>query len=150
MESRSRVIFAMALGVAACLALGGVPALADEARTQEAAEVAETVAPAGEIPVSVAGMTVFIDAESGQLRPPTAEEAAALSAAMQSLFSGASLAAPREFALKDGGVAVDVGLSQLDFSVATVGADGVEFNCLDSAHAAEEHVHNQTPTTEEK
>lgn len=150
MEKKAKVTIVLALCAVASLAFGGVSAAADEADSQTGTTAVETAEAAGDIPVSVAGMTVFIDPETGQLRPPTAEEAAALAAAMQSLFSAESLEPPREIALKDGGVAIDVGLSQLDFSVATVGANGVEFKCLDSAHAAEEHVHNQVPTTEER
>ncbi len=150
MEKRSGVSFALVLGVAAFLALGGVPTVADEADSQSDTNVVETVESEGDIPVSVAGLTVFIDRDTGQLRPPTAEEAAALAAALQSLFGTETLAPPQEIALKGGGAAIDVGLSQLDFSVATVGADGVEFKCLDSAHAAKQHVHNQVAATEEK
>lgn len=150
MEKKSVVILALAL---AFLALGGMIAVAEEAETQTDATAAETVETDGDIPVSIGGMTVFIDRETGELRQPTAKEARALAREMQKMFGSGLRAtiAPEAIALKGGGVAVDLGLSQLDYSVATVDADGqVRFECLDSAHDAKAHVHNQIDSPEEK
>lgn len=138
------------LALAVVALLGGV-AVADE--TQTNAEPADGLKAGGDTPVSVAGMTVFIDEETGELRQPSAEEAAALSEAMRRMFaaSAAPAAAQEERATETGGVALAVGPEQLNFSVATVAADGtVRFECLDSAHAAQAHVHGQVETPEER
>lgn len=108
---------------------------------------------AGSAPL--AGMTVFIDEETGEFRAPTAEEAAALSAAMQKLLAPASrsvaaqTASPRKFA--NGTVGVRLGLSQMAFSTATVGADGkITQSCAHGPEQAMEHLHNHVATAEEK
>lgn len=155
MQRRFVLTSLLVVGVIATFALGGAFAATDEAETQTpngpATELADT---ARELPVSVAGMTVFIDPETGKFRAPTAEEAAALTVALQSNFAGRQPRSFREIQLDNGGVAIDVGLSQLDFSVATIGPDGIEYDCLDSAHAAHGHVHgdapNQAPIREER
>lgn len=145
---RWTLAFGCALCASAIMVFGGLPAVADD--VEPPSELAEDT-PASDIPVSVGGMTVWIDAETGQLRQPTAEEAAALSAAMHEMFRApaAAAAAPAAgFALDGGGVGIDLGLSQLDFSVATVEADGtVAFKCLDSGHEAAAHVHGPSETT---
>lgn len=151
---RSRLTFALVLPALAVLVLGASLALAGEVATQADSTAPPTAEPDAEgMPVSVAGMTVWIDPDTGQLRQPTAEEAAALSAAMQRMFAAAERS-PSTFAKTtrtDGSVVVNVGLGLLDFSVATVGADGeVAFHCLDSAHSASDHVHDRVETQEEK
>lgn len=150
MKKKVGVICAMVL---ALVAFGSLAAVADEAETRDGAEAAERIAPEGTMPVSVAGMTVFIDKETGELRQPSAEEAAALGQAMQRMMeaSAGAAAAQEERATETGGVALAVGPEQLNFSVATVAADGtVRFECVDSAHAAEAHVHGQVETPEER
>lgn len=136
----------------ALVALLGAPAVADE--TRDEVKVPERMKTDSGTPVSVAGMTVFIDEETGELRQPSPEEAAALAEAVRRMFeasAGSAAAAPEEQATKTGGVALAVGAEQLNFSVATVAADGtVRFECLDSAHAAEAHVHGQIETAEER
>lgn len=150
MEKKFGIILVLAL---AFLALGGLMAVAEEAETQTDATAIEPVEADGDVPVSIGGMTVFIDRETGALRQPTAEEAAILAKEMRKMFGlGTRVAAtPKQFASKGGGVAVDLGLSQLDYSVATVNADGqISFSCLDSANDAKDHVHNQVDSPEEK
>jgi hypothetical protein len=151
MKKKSGAIFALALVL---VAFGSLAAVADEEATPVGTEVPSTMEAEGVIPVPIAGMTVFIDEETGELRQPSAEEAAALAKAMQKMFgasAGLAPAASAESVTATGGVALEVGPDQLNFSVATVAADGtVRFECLDSAHAAEAHVHGPIETAEDK
>ena len=106
-------------------------------------------------PAPVAGMTVFIDEETGEFRAPSAAEAAELAAAMQSMLTpgarSAAAATPTEQTFADGTVGVDLGLSQLMFSVATIGADGkIARECAHGPDTAAAHLHNHVPALEEK
>lgn len=151
MRQKSGIIFALAIVL---VAFGSFAAVADEEETQAGTEVPSTTEAGSDIPVSVAGMTVFIDEETGELRQPTPKEATALAEAMQKLLgasAGRSAAASAESITGTGGVALAVGPDQLNFSVATVSAEGtVSFSCLDSEHAARAHVHGQVENREER
>ncbi len=73
------------------------------------------------VPVTFAGMKVAIDPETGKLRPPTPEEAQALSQAMDARFRTAPL---REVKKADGTVMMDLQGQFLEASVVTRNADG--------------------------
>ncbi len=148
MEKKSLTTFVLALAfvLSAILVSGGTLAVAEESDSQ-ATEAAR------DIPVSVAGMTVFVDEESGELRLPTAEEAAVLAEAIERMFGPAARSAePFETqSFAGGAVGVDLGLSQLAFSVATVGADGaIDHECARTAEDALAHIHPQIAPREEK
>lgn len=103
----------------------------------------------------LAGMTVFIDEETGEFRAPTAEEAAELSAAMQRMLSPASRSASAETVsqrkLANGAVGARLGASQMVFTVATIGADGkITQSCAHGPEQAKEYLHNHVATAEEK
>lgn len=107
-------------------------------------------------PVTVFGMQVFIDTETGQLRPPTAAEAAEMSAMMQQMFGGAqqseaTAAAPTLHA--DGMLSAELDFGLLDFSVARTLPDGsLTTDCAGDLEQAKELVlqpAGNTPQEEE-
>lgn len=117
-----RVLMALVLLVA----LAASPVSATE-EADAAAGPAVDEAPAAQftLPVTVAGMQVAIDAETGRLRPPTPAEAKALADAFQQTFGGDRLAR-KTIVRKDahGMLTAHVDLSLLDHYVAEVQADG--------------------------
>ena len=155
-------------GAIALISAGGVQA--DAISTDDVALSNEITGPAaqsvtnGSMPV--AGMTIFIDEETGNFRAPTAEEAALFSAELQKVFSSAEdAAAPQEvFSPAEGAAApqaarasangikrVNLGLSQLQFSTVTIGSDGkVNQECNHDVDKAMAHIHNHVATAEEK
>lgn len=85
----------------------------------------ETIAtPEQGIPVSFAGMQVFFDPESGQMRAPTPQEARQFAEAMSRLFGRARRTAAAPETRPDGTVVLELDLSQMDFTMARVRADG--------------------------
>ena len=152
MEKKSGVVVSLALAGMAFLVLGATLAVGGESESHASAEAVEPVEAEGEAPVSVAGMTVFIDQETGELRQPTAEEAAVLSAAVQRLFGGQrARTAHKQITHKSGAIGVKLGLEHLAFSVATLGDDGeLSYDCASSPEAAQRHIHDHTGTLEEE
>jgi hypothetical protein len=73
--------------------------------------------------VTVAGQQVHIDPVTGQLRQPTAEEAAALAAALERQF-GQRLGTVTFAAIPGGGVAARLDESFMDALIVTKNADG--------------------------
>lgn len=106
--------------------------------------------------VPLAGMTVFIDEETGQFRAPTAEEAAALSAEINKPLNSAAAPAARSdsYAMirsTNDAIGVRLGASQMVYTMATVGADGkVTQNCFHGSEEATDYLHNHVATAEEK
>lgn len=90
-------------------------------------------------PMTVLGMQVHIDPETGELRTPTPEEAAALSAQLQGLFASAAAAEPQVTYHEDGMLTAALDFGSMDFSVVRISGDGTPvFDCVDGASAAAE------------
>lgn len=128
------------------------PVLRSEA-SQAAAPAAEVSAAApGSAPVKIFGVQVFIDPETGLVRAPSPEEAAALSAEMQRQFGARSKAAtePRQVTLAGGAVMAELDPSLYSVSVARVLPDGtVSFECVKGHdHGLEDgrHAHSGAET----
>jgi len=129
----------LALGLAALLALGfGNVALAEDASANET--TAKTVEPSAEnassaadgtfVPVTFAGMQVFVDQETGRMRKPTARESRELAMRMRTLFQGKH-AAHQPTVDKSGMTSLVVAPNYLNFTVAVVKEDGsVETDCV--------------------
>lgn len=88
-------------------------------------------------------MTVVRDAETGQLRAPTAAEAAALSGASRAAPAPASATTGKvgsgQRVLRHGGVALDVDASSHMYTVARRQADGtIDRTCVQGDAAAEQ------------
>lgn len=129
--------FILLVALAVAVAVGGVSPIGAEA---PAAASAETTLQAPEEPaVGVAGMFAAVDPETGELRQPTAEEIAQLTAHLESSF--AESFEPREQRLESGGIAVELGDSLRKFAVVQVEADGtLSHHCVQGHHAAAEFV----------
>ncbi|HSL82250.1 MAG TPA: hypothetical protein VLF66_05705, partial [Thermoanaerobaculia bacterium] len=112
-----------ALSGLALLALLAVPAWAGEdAPTGPVAEpAAPTAIDDGYIPVTVAGMQVAIDPETGELRTPTPAERSALAEAFQNAF-GPNRLARKAVVHRDasGMLAMQLGFEHLDSYVAEI------------------------------
>jgi hypothetical protein len=70
------------------------------------------------------GMRVYIDPQTGQLREPTAEEAAALTAAIEADRGIAAMDEPQAITGTGGVVGVRLNASSESYSLATRNADG--------------------------
>lgn len=134
------------------LLLGALLALPSLAQTQTQTQADTKGAQEGNYaPLKVLGMQVWIDKETGQLRPPTAKESAELAKMMQEFAARARAVRPgqpvgraqgadvqQEVAqqqLPNGAVMVELGLEHLDFSQVHIDADGkLEFSCGDPTH----------------
>jgi hypothetical protein len=118
----------------------------------EEPDAAPTLTAPADAPVKFLGVQVFIDPETGQLRTPTPEEAAALAAEMQRQFGARSKAAtePRQVTLADGTVMMELDPSLYSVSVARVLPDGtVSFECVKGHdHSLEDgrHAHSGAET----
>ena len=126
-------------------ALGGLVAastlaLAAPAWAAEQAPAAPAAAPAAD------SMIVVRDAETGQLRAPTADEAAALSAARapatgRSALKGSSSPLLETMSHASGAIGVRVSDEVASYSVVSKRADGtLEAACVESKSAAEQAV----------
>jgi hypothetical protein len=102
-------------------------------------DAAETVGAVPEVgsaltPMTIFGVQVFIDPETGLMRTPTPEEAAALAKEMQRQFGGPAAQTKGQMAQvkrADGSVMMEVGPDLMNFSVAHVLPDGtVTFDCV--------------------
>jgi hypothetical protein len=139
----------LALAFLLCLGFAGT-AWAAEAQTADEPQVTEEAsAETGEqtfVPVTFAGMQVFVDQETGRLRPPTAEEARELAQRMRQHLGQNKAAAYEPQVQKDGTMSVVVGTDHLNFTVAVVDENGeLHTDCVNGQHAAEEAVAAGTP-----
>jgi len=95
-------------------------------------------------PMKIYGVKVFIDRETGLMRTPTTEEAAALSAELRSRFADRaprtkSLAAPIVHA--DGTISMELDPGLFNFSVVQIQPDGeLRFECTKGHDHASELV----------
>ena len=91
------------------------------------------------------GLTVVRDAETGELRAPTATENQALQA--QAAQPSARPAQPALTTGADGRLSVKLDSSHLVYSVVKRGADGkLDQQCVDGDHAAHAHIADQHPS----
>ncbi len=145
MERRAPI--APLLAAVLVLALAG-PALAAEPGAQPADAQSAAQEPTKTFePMQVLGMQVHIDPKTGEMRAPTPEEAAALSAQMQQLFGAAPLEQPAAVEHEDGTISLELGFSQMDFSVVRIAPGGTPvFDCVDGAQAAATLAETPAPT----
>lgn len=133
-------------GLALLLALVALPAwAADEGASTPAAEpAAPAVDQDGFLPVTVAGMQVSVDPETGRLRPPTAAEAKALAAAFQQAYGGAARLSKKTLVRRsgDGMLTAQVDFSLLDHYVAERLPDGtIVSRCVAGPESVHVHDH---------
>ena len=106
------------------LAALALPACAQQAAPQQAP--------------SQQGMVVVRDADTGELRAPTADEARALHPRSSASAAGVAAPAPKMVTGPGGRRSVQLGERQMVYSVVTRGADGkFEQQCVHGAHAAD-------------
>lgn len=85
------------------------------------------------------GMQVWIDEETGQMRAPTAAEAAYVANLTRRMFATKAQAAPKAVVHENGMTSVELGTEFLEFSMVRILPDGsLEHECVDHA----EHVHS--------
>ena len=140
--------FYMFLMLALAVALAGASAAetaegesSTEPTTQEAVVEAE-----GEM-LPVRGMQVFKDADTGEMRAPTAKEAAELSKQLREMFGGKKAAQPQGFMLKNGTTMWNIDPSYFKFSVARVEADGtVTTDCIQGPEKTLEYIEASSTT----
>ncbi len=112
------------------LSLVGAPALTAEETTAPAVQELEVELP-------FAGMTVAIDPATGKLRPPTPAQARELARQMAAHFGKHASEPTRVFQHKSGMLSAVLSPEEMDFTVATVDAEGkVRFQCVDSVEKA--------------
>ncbi len=133
------------LALALVLALG-FQATAEESQATDPQQPEQTqLTEDGYLATSVAGVQIFIDPETGRMRPPSEAEAAQLAAAMQQMFGKPlkSGYAPVEHA--DGSVSMVVGADYLSLSVLHIGEDGqLHTECVDDLHTALDAIDRHT------
>lgn len=93
------------------------------------------------VPASQAGMRVYVDPQTGQLREPTPEETAALDAAIQADGRLRTLEGPQRITGVGGVVGFRLDESFNSYSVASVNPDGsVSLDCVTGEKAAKNTV----------
>lgn len=147
------------LGVAAAVALASGSAVAVPQESGEAEEqtavASQPVTSSDEAPeatVTIGGMQVGVDPETGEIQPLSKAEAAKLAREMRKLFKPRKL---ERIENADGSLSAVVSPNVLRYSVARVEADGtVSQDCVESPDAALEFVSRveskQTPQPEEE
>lgn len=149
MEKKSSLTFVLvlALTAGALIAFGGAEATAAEPEAAPSVAASHGEAPAAKAEdtvVTFAGLQIAIDPETGRLRPPTEEEAAALAQGMRDLFGSQSFAAASDTVVtehKDGMLSAVLGLDTLNFTVLRSNGDGTySKECVSSPEAAEAFV----------
>ena len=124
-STRKRAL-AMGLAAVALATVGVLPLGAEAPATTTEPEIATTAPAAANEPVQVEvpliGMTVAVDPVTGRLRQPTPAEARELAASLLSKVGRTS--APQVLHHRDGMLSAVLTLDYLDFSEATLDADG--------------------------
>ena len=144
----------LALALLLCLGLGSTAWAAEIATETEAPVSEETQAETAEktyVPVTFAGMKVFVDQETGRLRPPTAEESRELAQRMrQRLAQQEKAVAYQPQVQKDGMMSVVVGTEHLNYTIAVVDENGeLHTDCVNGKHAADEALAAGAPQSRE-
>lgn len=122
-----------AKGAAACAVVVGLALLA---AVTAAAPASAQQSQEASINVPVGGLQVAIDPHTGQLRPPTPEEAQALARELARLFAPA-VAGPKATVHADGTIGMPVGNEHWSFYLVRAGAGGqLESACVDGVEAA--------------
>lgn len=135
-------MFSPTLMVLLPLAALAFPACAQQAAPQQAP--------------SQQGMVVVRDAETGELRAPTADEARALHPRTNASAAGVAAPAPKMVTGPGGRRSVQLGERHMVYTVVTRGADGkLEEQCVHGASAAEHavqgaHKHGSTKPEEHR
>lgn len=102
------------------------------------------------------GMIVVRDADTGELRAPTPDEARALHPRTNASAAAAAAPAPKMVTGPGGRRSVQLGERHMVYSVVTRGADGkLEEQCVHGTHAAEHalkgaHKHGTTESEEHR
>jgi hypothetical protein len=117
-------------------------------QTQETLELTED----GYLATTVAGVQIFVDPETGRMRPPSEAEAAELAQAMQRMFVKplklGAIPAPVEHA--DGSISMVLDPSYVSLSVLHVDEDGnLHTDCVDDLHQALEVIEAHAPAVVE-
>jgi len=106
-----------------------------------ASDTRHTSASGPAVPASQAGVRVYVDPQTGQVREPTPEEVAALDAAIQADRGVSALAGPQQFTGVGGVVGFRLDESFNSYSVASVNPDGsVSLDCVTGKKAARDAV----------
>ncbi len=139
---KRRFWFTFALAAALVLGSGSIVLAESPEDPPTAEEKTETAVEA----LPIYGMQAWIDAETGDLRAPTASEAAEMSAKWREIF-GKAKAEPRMFRFKSGMMAAELDPSMFKYSVVRVDADGhLESGCAHGTDNALEFI-EAAPTT---
>ncbi len=140
--------FYMFLLLAITVALAGT-SVAETAKGESSTDPAATVPTedmAGET-LPVRGMQVFKDADTGEMRAPTAKEAAELSKQLREMFGNRKVAEPQGFTYKNGMTSWQIDPSLFKFSVARVEADGtVTTDCIQGPEKTLEYIETSSTT----
>lgn len=134
------------------LAALALPACAQQAESKQA----EPKQAEGKQVETQQGMIVVRDADTGELRAPTADEARALHPRTNVSAAGTAAPAPKMVTGPGGRRSVQLGERHMVYSVVTRGADGkLEEQCVHGAHAAQHavtgtHKHGATQPQEHR
>ncbi len=82
------LVVALILCLGAAVAPSSVVAAAVDTPVADNADTPQQATPHHDVSVDVAGVTVFVDPETGRLRQPTADQAQALASALRRHFTG--------------------------------------------------------------
>jgi hypothetical protein len=143
------------LALALVLALAGFQAMAEEPQAAEQPQPSRQLelTEDGYMPTTIAGVRIFVDPETGQMRPPSDAEAAQLAVAMKRMFSQplnhVANVAPVEHA--DGTVSLVLDPSYLSQSVLRIDENGeVHTDCVGDLHTALEVLDTPVAQPEEE
>jgi hypothetical protein len=128
------------LSLAALVATNGMSAETAPPADQGNAGPAKAAAPAAGPSSSAAGLTVFIDPVTKQIRPPTPEEAAALAAPMATKHAeSAKVPAQPRATSRKGLMAIPLDDSHMEYMVVTRQPDGkLHQQCVTGAQKADD------------
>jgi hypothetical protein len=101
--------------------------------------------------VNIAGMQVFIDAETGRLRPPTIEERQQLAEALRKTFARQPHEMGATYRHPNGMLSHVVGPEHVNFSIATVSAEGnLNTKCVNGPEQAKAYIEVEHTTHSEE
>lgn len=138
------LLMAMAL-VAFAAGIAGIAAAAEPAAGEAETAVPEAAPPVateGYAAVEFAGVQVFVDRRTGEIRQPTAAEARQIATELENRFgversAGKAVSAPAIQRLENGGKMVQLDPSLLSHEMVRIDADGnIVHACVDGADEA--------------